>query len=352
VKSPSGRVRTPLASKSRVRTVAICGFGGLILLAVGIGCGPSEPAGGPGLPGAPPPPAAGKATSRLAQEQLDESGGSITLEGSAGGSLTVVVPPGALLQPTTFALTELSPNTGYGAVGSAFRIEPLEPALAQALTLRFTPPPGDAVKALTAAYQDATGYWFRVYAAQRDEGANTLEISSRRGGDWSLGTLATQKDLQGLLSLQSTQGLPFTLGGEVVLQYVGEYPNELVYVVTGTLTANPAARGSVTCTPDAPNPYPIRPSVAELRKGAPAQFRWGINGQWTMSCEGESGDFVSTNFDTLGITNLGCTRGYVGASTVSATHVRGRYVIDCGVGGSVTGAWDLVPPGQIAGPLP
>lgn len=325
--------------------------GGLLALAA---CVFGDPPAGPGLPGAPPPPPAGKTTGNLTQAEVDETGGQLTLTGSQGDSLTVIVPPGAVPGATTFTLDEVSPNSALDPAGSAFRLGPAELQLAKALTLAFTPPNGTSVSSVTAAYQDGLGYWFRVYAVERDATEQKVLVQASRLGDWSLVDVATQRDLHGPVRLQSTQGeVPFTAEGNVVLQYVGEYDTDIVYIPTGSLEViSPVTYGSASCTPDAPNPYPLRPSIAEIHKSSPPRFRWGINGHWNLTCSDESRLFVSTNFDTLGITNRGCARDYVSAYTVEQEHLRGRYEIDCGAKGTVTAAWELVLPGETPGMLP
>jgi hypothetical protein len=74
-------------------------------------------------------------------------------------------------------------------------------------------------------------------------------------------------------------------------------------------------------------------SIADLTATA---LQWGINAEWRLTCDDGSSAFLSTNFDSFGITNLGCRRSFSGASPLSGT-----YFIDCGAGGTVTASWDF-----------
>src|SRR4051812_23033974 len=308
-----------------------------LLLAAACACSGPQPA-GPGLPGGPIPPPAGRPTGRSGSLSIGSSGGTLPFIASDGSSLTLSVPPGALSAAVEFTIEEIT-TTALAAVGSAFRILPGSPALIAAATLVFTP--GVAAGGLTAARQDATGYWFRVYASRAD--ATTVTVSTGVLGDWSVVTVATQRDLQGPFSLTNDQGVPYTATGSVTLQFLGDDGTEALYLPQGTITpAAPISRGAATCTADGSTALP--PSIAEIRWAAPTQFRWGLNGQWNLSCSDGSTDFISTNFDSLGITNIGCARAYLGAYTIDGSHLQGTYRIDCGARGTVTATWDLTPP--------
>lgn len=326
-----------------------------LLVAAALACGPSgPPPAGPGLPGGPIPPPAGETLGSPASKLVGPAGDTLFLTSAGGASLTVVIPPGALSTEVDVTLTEIS-STALGAVGSAYRLEPATLPLTAAITLTFMPPtPGPTVDALTSAYQDTLGYWFRVYHATRDTTAGTLSVQTSRGGDWSLVTVATQRDLHGPFRLDSTMELPFTARGDVVLQFLGEDPVFIAYAPTGEIRVDtPTPKGAASCSPTSVNPLPIHATLAEIKKTAvPVSFRWGINGQWTLSCDDGSTEFISTGFDTLGINHLRCTREYLGLPDISDTHVRGQYRIDCGSGRTVTGTWDLVPPDQTPGVLP
>ena len=295
-------------------------------------CGGAAP-GGPGIAGGPIAPPRGSATGLSATGNIGPAGGSVSLVASDTGQLQLTVPAGAVSAAADFTIEEIAVSGLPGAVGVGYRVT--GPALLAAATLSFTPAAPQDPATLTVAVQDGTGYWTRVYFATHD--ATAVSIQTGTLADYSLVTIATQLDLHGHFRLDSTQGLPFTAEGDVTLQYLADG----VYMPQGDI--------ALTATPcDAPPPAdPLPASIAELISGK--AFRWGINGDWKLSC-----GFISTNFDSLGITNLECARSYTAAMPVSfdPSHVSGQYLVDCGAGGTVTASWDLVPPDQTPGVLP
>lgn len=309
-----------------------------IALALAAACGRVDPPAGPGIPGAPLPPPRGKPTGLSVSGAIDAAGGSLSFTASAG-SLLLTVPAGALASSVTFTISEIVPAGLLGGVGSGYQIDPAGTPLAMPVTLIFTPPGGTPPAGLTAAYQAAVGYWFRVYAATRD--ATTVLTQTTDLMAWSLVTMATQRDLKGAFTLASTEDLPFSASGNVMLQFLGDDGTTSAYLPQGTITlSTPVAKGSASCS-TASASLTLPDSVARLTS---TRFDWGINGQWQLSCSDGSSDFVSTDFDTLGITNLGCARSYSGPYTISAALVQGTYLIDCGAGGTVTASWNLAVP--------
>ena len=307
-------------------------------------CGPAWVPGGPGIPGGPVPPSRGRASGLSAMATIGPAGGTLALVASDGGSLTMTVPAGALGAAVNFTIDEIAtdPLVLIGAIGRGYRLGPVGAPLVLPVTLAFAPPPPMAPTGLTAAVQAAVGYWFRVYSVTRN--ATTVSVVTVSLGDWSLVTVATQRDLSGTFTLASTEALPFNASGTVTLQYLGEDSSFAAYLPQGTITlAAPVAKGTASCSPSV-STLELPASIAEIRKSPPAQFRWGINGHWDLACTDASAAFVSTNFDSLGITNIGCSRGYSGAFTISSALVQGTYLIDCGAGGSVSATWSLTHP--------
>lgn len=282
---------------------------------------------GPGLPGGPLPPVAASPAGRPTALSIGPGGDSLTV-----GPVTLTVPPGAVTQPVEFSIVEVTPDTAVGASGNAYLIDGASAALLAPVTITFAVADSTG---LGLAHQDATGYWLRDYTVTR--GATALTATTKSLGTWSAVTLATSRDLTGPLQLSSTtEQIPFSASGTVTLQYLGEEPGFVYFMPVGTLTPSVPA-----CAPD-PLPATALPvSMAEIHG---ADFRFGVMTQWTLSCADGTHPFVSTNFDTMGISNLRCTRGYVGASVVTATHLSGTYLIDCGGGVQVTATWDLLPP--------
>lgn len=336
----------------------------LLALSSALACGVGgPPPGGPGLPGGPPPPPRGTPTARSKSLVIGPEGGLLSAPTSTtSGSLTVVVPTGAVAAATDFTVVELTGSPPAGLAGSAWLVGPADATLALPVTLVFTPPAGVAVAEVAAARQDATGYWFREYGVVRDTSdpdpaRHTLSLQTRSLGSWALVTLAAQQDLLGPFRLDSTQDA-FSAAGTSTLQYLGTDGLFLLYATTGSielLQPVPNDGSGLACAPRAattPALLPVPLGIAELQPGM--KFRWGINGRWDLDCSDGSHPFVSTNFDTLGLTNLGCDRRYTAAMAASftGTHVSGQYQIDCLERGKVTAAWDLVPPAGTPVPLP
>lgn len=337
----------------------------MVLAAFLVACGPiAEQAGGPGLPGGPPPPPRGHPTGSPRTLVIDGDGG-VLIQPSLtdGGSITVTVPPGALAGPVDIVVTELAGSPPLGVVGSVWQIQPNGTPLTKPVTLTLKPPPPALAADLALADQDPTGYWFRTYAVKRDAVLNTVSLDTTYLGNWALVSIAAQKDLVGPIRLDSTQDR-FTASGNVTLQYLGVSAPFDLFATTGTIQALAPIPNDNTlpaCTvheATTPSTQPMPLGIAELQQGV--KFRWGINGRWDLDCSGGTHPFISTNFDSLGITNIGCARRYAwppGAPALPAplfapAHVQGQYVIDCLTAGKVTASWDLVQPLLTPGPLP
>ena len=306
------------------------------LLALTISCGAGLSPAGPGIPGGPVPPPKGTPTGKRVTFGIGPAGGIAALDG-----LTVTIPEGALTTTVVFELTEVTASGLIGGVGNAFRIDAGGAQLALPATLTFSSTVDPAT--LTAAYQAAIGYWYRVYSVSRD--ASSVSVQTTTLGDWSLVTVATQRDLTGPFTISSTQAIPFSAHGDATLQFLGDDGQFVWYAPVGTITLDSATKaGGFACTPAGPATIEMPVSIAEIRESPlPVQFRWGINGFWYVSCADGSSDYVSTNFDSLGITNIGCLRTALGQ--ISTDGVSETYTIDCGAGGSITATWNLTTPG-------
>jgi hypothetical protein len=175
--------------------------------------------------------------------------------------------------------------------------------------------------------------------------ATSVSVQTVTLGDWSLVTVATQRDLAGPFTLSSTQAIPFTAHGTATLQFLGDDGQFVWYAPVGTITLDSATKaGGVACNPTGAATIDLPQSIAEIRLSPlPVQFRWGINGFWYVSCADGSSDYVSTNFDSLGITNVGCAR--TASGPISPGAVNETYTIDCGPGGAITATWSLTTPG-------
>ncbi len=310
------------------------------LLLAAAACGSPQLA-GPGLPGGPPPDLKPSPSGRPVTLTIDPGGGVMSF-----GDLTLTVPAGAVGASTDFTIVALDPATvtATGKVGTAYEIGPADVVLAKPVTVTFAVADSTG---LATSHQISLGYWLRSYDVSTTP--TSVSVATTELGDWTLVTTATQLDLHGPFRIDSTtQEVPATFTGDVTLQYIGAEPGFLYYIPVGTVAVTAAG-----CDPAPPATLPW--SLAEIHAADPLalQFRWAINGAWTLSCGGSS-PFVSTGFDTMGIYNIGCTMGYTGAMAVStgSSHLAGQFVIDCGTRGTVRASWDLVPPSGTPGPLP
>jgi hypothetical protein len=284
------------------------------------------PRAGPGLPGGPAAPQAATPSGRPKTVSIGPSGDTLTF-----GALTLTVPPGAVAAPLDFTIDEVMPNTAIGGTGSAYLVGPSGAPLLLPVTLTFAVANSAG---LGLSLQDPTGYWVRDYTATRTDAS--LAATTKALGTWSVVTLANARDLTGPLRIDSTsEQIPFSASGTVTLQYLGEEPGFIYYLPTGMLAPSAPA-----CAPDPQPATPLPASIAEIHG---ADFRVGVMTQWTLACGDGSRPFLSTNFDTMGITNSRCTRGYDGAAVVGPSHLQGRYLIDCGAGIQVVATWDLLP---------
>jgi len=293
--------------------------------------------------GKPQPTPVGVPIGAPSSASIGPAGGSLT---SPDGQLTVVVPKGAVSAPADFTIQEIT-NYAPGAKGNAYRLGP-EGA-------RFNPPveltfqvAGTSVDAVTVAYQDAaSGFWLHAPKIARDAHSETLTATTSHFSDWSIVTEPTAQDLNGTFTLTQTIDIPFTATGSGTFNFAGANSYEYFYLFPGTVTVpSPIMYGALTCTPnavggDAPDGGPtftLEPqSLVELVIGAPSgTVLWfGINAQWNLSCVDSGGNpstyLMSTQFDTLGINLIGCSRSYVGTPVAGPDQCSGTYIIDCGL---------------------
>jgi len=259
---------------------------------------------------------------------------------SGDGALTVALPAGALPEGTALTLQAIT-STAPGAVGNAWRLEPAG-ALAVPATPTFHPDlaaAGVALQALTVATQNGAAFWVRYRDVARDATAGTLVLTVSHFSDWAVVTSNTASDLRGRFTLTSNlDGASFTAVGDATLNYGGDDAQGAHYLQWGTFALQaPVALGALTC--DVPPPWELFTNVADLSVPA-ATFDWGVSAYWSLTCRDASGNgastAITTAFDTFGINEIGCARGWVTSPVVSLTQVQGTYLIDCGVRGRMT----------------
>jgi hypothetical protein len=283
------------------------------------------------------------------QSSIGPAGGTVA---TADGQVTLRVPAGALAATSAVSLQPIT-STALGAVGGAVRARPEGIHFARQVTLVFRGPAtyasGTSIADLGVAYQDASGFWFRVKDVQRDAAANTLTVTTQHFSDWGVVWQSGVPGLYGSFTLQQTIGIPFNATGTSTLFYQGDRTELTLYIATGSITVPgqvPWQGG--TCAPDpATTTSTLVPTVAEVWK-APTRFRWSINGQWELACTDSAGQpappqFMSSMFDSMGINLVSCARGYVGTPIIGTDRLQGTYLIDCGTQGRVTATWDLIP---------
>jgi len=298
---------------------------------------------------APPPAAPGVATATpvgttqgtATQATIGPEGGTLV---GGGGAVTLVVPAGSVGSSLQFAATPIG-NRAHGGVGSAYRLEANGP-LTGPVTIRFRGPTsyatGTSIAGLRIQFQDARGFWQNIDPVSRDGSANTVTVTSTHLSDWALVWGQGVPTLEGSFTLLQRVGVPFSATGTAAL-YRQADPTQPTYVLTGSITLPPEIRfGTNVCVPSVPT-QSLDLSVAEV---ASANFRWGINARWGLTCtdtstSASSSQEIATQFDTLGINLTRCSRSYVGTQVNGDDFIQGSFTTDCGTDGTVAASWDF-----------
>mgnify|MGYP001034846927 CR=1 FL=1 len=159
----------------------------LLLAACGGGSGGSSRS--PDDTGGTMPPAAtpvGTATGPAVTATIGADGGSLT---GADGRLTLVVPPGAVDQDTTFSIQPIE-NHAHGRIGGGYRLRPDDVRFAQPLRLTFgyadDELAGTGPTALGAAFQRADRVWQWAGTPTVDATARTVTVETDHFSDWAL----------------------------------------------------------------------------------------------------------------------------------------------------------------------
>jgi hypothetical protein len=287
----------------------------------------------------------GTPVSRTVSATISPSGGTLA---SADGSLKIVVPAGAVSSSTVLTLTPIA-NTAHGAVGGAFRLGPEGTTFAVPVLLTFKAPdkypPGTSIAGVGVEYQDRLGFWHKVDVVSRSTSLNTISVSTNHFSDWALTWQTTTAAAEGPIKLIQTVGVPFTAYGQASVFLLGDDDSDTSYLLTGTLTVpDTIAVGNDVCVPDqTTKALPL--SIAEIHKGYPAVFRWGIAVSWSLSCTAADGS-VTTRlmpalFDTMYINLTQCGGYYDAGQVASATQMEGGYTKNCGLDGLVNATWSL-----------
>ena len=190
---------------------------GLLALLGATACGSgSVPVPAPASPGSPPPflTEVGTPTGAPVTGSIDP--GSVTTLVSADGRLALSVPAGALPPSiTTISVQEIT-NSALGGVGGAFRLGPEATTFSAPVTLVIRVPEAAAgsIDKLGIAYQDASGFWYRMPDVRRDAAAGTIAVETRHFSDWGLVWQEGVPGMYGTFTLTQTLGaIPFNAGG-------------------------------------------------------------------------------------------------------------------------------------------
>ncbi|MBI5071162.1 MAG: hypothetical protein HZB56_23340 [Deltaproteobacteria bacterium] len=302
-------------------------------------CGPTKSS-----DGRPRPSTVGTRTGAATSLSIGPAGGSFS---STDGRLTVTVPPNAVAAPVLFTIDEIT-NTAPGGLGVAYRLGPAGTRLATPAQLAFgTASTGLAIETLAVATQDQSGYWLRPPDLVRNGVASTVTVPATHFSDWALVTASTARDLQGAFTVDSSlvEYPAYVATGQSTLNYAGDGPDRSYYLQWGTLSLPASiASGASTCAPLAQTvDTPV--NIAELRSSL-ARFDWGASGHWELDCSAAGGGTsriaILAAFDTAGVSNVGCARGYVGTPLLGQDRIQGSYAIDCGARGRLSATWDFV----------
>ncbi len=319
------------------------------LLLAGAACGPAKS----GTSSARPVPSPrGTPISASFALSIGPSGGTISSADSPP-TLTATVPADAVPTPVDFTTVEIT-STAPGSIQTvAYRLGPEGTVFGVPVTLELLVK-NEALdlNELTVAFQDSSGYWVRYQEVQRDLVNRKLRVTTTHLSDWSIVTGTSARDLRGSFSIDSTIGIPFRSTGNAFLDYAAEDAQKVYYLLWGdiTLTNASLAIGTDTCTADVPT-MPLPTNVAEVTKGA-LRFDWGASGHWDLSCTSSGvpapAELLTTAFDTVGLSLIGCARGYAGTPFVGADHLSsgGSFTVSCGPTPppDQTVTWDFVNP--------
>jgi hypothetical protein len=277
---------------------------------------------------------------------ISAAGGTVA---TADGALRVSVPAGTVAAATAFTITPIA-NTARGAVGGAFRLGPEGTRFTQPVTLTFKGPEsygrGTSLAGVGVSYQDARGYWQRVEPVTRDAAANTISVQTDHFSDWALTWELGVAAAEGPIFLDQGVGAPFTAHGRATVFFQGDDEHDTTYVLTGTLELDDGTvtMGDEVCVPDQ-LVKALPPNVAEIHKGFPAVFRWGLAVHWSLTCTAPGGGVTTrllpTQFDTMFIALTRCPGLYDAGQIADPAHMLGAYTSDCGAEGRVTATWDL-----------
>ncbi|MRS60239.1 hypothetical protein [Larkinella terrae] len=127
----------------------------------------------------------GTPVGQLTQKSIGPEGGTLA---SADGTLTMIVPAGAVAQATTFSVQPVTPTLPGLLGGQSFRLLPEGQTFAQPIKLQYKYQTdsldGTSAQALFLAYQGNDGYWKALLNTELDETAQTLTVRTRHFSDW------------------------------------------------------------------------------------------------------------------------------------------------------------------------
>ena len=273
-------------------------------------------------------------------QDVGQPGGTVR---SPQGEITLTIPEGALPSTVTITIQPIT-NPAPGGLGGGYRLGPEGTVFQVPVTITFR---GSALVALDRqgiAYQDADGYWLRPQGQALDAGAGTLSVATTHFSDWALVVGPTALDLSGGFTVEHLLEIPVVVSGSATLTFAGSDAASSAYLLSGTVTMpSTIAVGATQCSPVAPDApsEPLRTNVVDVVLAPPA-IDWGMSGHWNLVCENGSGPFLlPVAFDTYGINDIGCARSYLDGPVIGPDRLYGRYLVNCGARGTVTGTWDF-----------
>ncbi|ACL66590.1 outer membrane adhesin like protein [Anaeromyxobacter dehalogenans 2CP-1] len=318
----------------------VAGAAALVLLLACGGGGGSSSSG----KGYPQPSPKGRVLGLSSAATIGAQGGTLV---SPDGLLTIAIPAGAVASPVAFTVDEIT-NTAPGALdpAKAYRLGPEGTTFSAPVSLTFVAAaPGAPLDGIAVAYQERQGFWlrYRDRDVARDLAAGTVTVASLHFSDWSLVGSST-RDLDGVVTVDSTLGKTYTATGNLALNYAAEDAGGAYFLQWGTLAldSTTVTAPDVACTAADPA-FELDATIAEVL-GSRA-FRFGITARWPLSCSYAGGaaydELLSLQFDTLGIYHPTCKRTLAAGSVISQDRLQGQYTLDCSTAGAVQLTWDL-----------
>ncbi len=327
-------------SALRAGTRLFVGIGAVALAACGDSAGPSDFTPTPTTPGTP--------TGAPISQSIGAAGGNLS---SADGSLTVVVPAGAVAGATAFSITPITYPAGGS--GAAYRLEPSGVTFTQPVTVTFHYVASDVgeldEQGQGIAYQGADGVWRAMLESSVNDLNNTVSVTTTHFTDFIRVTFWKFVPSSAVLDVNQTLALfveaciredpgpnePVTLGFDELSRLPRCYPS----IRTGVWSVNNVQGGNGTVGRVAVGASTAS-AVYTAPASAPSPRTVSVTADMTWAARGVTKRFTSRV--TIGGTELHVIGEFaktgvpIGALVISDVTDRVEFDVSLQGGGSVT----------------